>query len=158
MCNLTFRGRELQESALSTPESSYVSPVPTVSLDAPVSIYLSVSRSFLPRRASAGESATSLCNCFCRRRYSCDVRDRNIGRLKCTRLFPFALAAGGPLLAETKSPAPLNERFSLNRRNCVFQREDERVLAHTRAREIYLYLLAETASYEQLSTMSTVRS
>jgi len=34
-----FEG-ELQESALSTPESSYVPPVPTVFLDAPVSICL----------------------------------------------------------------------------------------------------------------------
>lgn len=41
-----FEG-ELQESALSTPESSYVPPVPTVFLDAPVSIYLSCTLFFL---------------------------------------------------------------------------------------------------------------
>lgn len=43
-----FEG-ELQESALSTPESSYVSPVPTVFLDALVSIYLSCTLSSLLR-------------------------------------------------------------------------------------------------------------
>jgi len=52
-----FEG-ELQESALSTPESSYVPPVLTVSLDAspslrhPLSPSLSISRSF-PRSSRA---------------------------------------------------------------------------------------------------------
>ena len=75
-----FEG-ELQESALSTPESSYVPSVPTVFLDGPVSIYLSCTLFFL-FFSHLRESPTSLCNCFCRWKYSRDAWDRNIGGLK----------------------------------------------------------------------------
>lgn len=80
LCNLTFWGGELQESALSTPESSYVPPIPTVSLDTPVSIYLSCT--LFSHLASTRESATSLCNCLCRWKCSHGTWDCNIVWLK----------------------------------------------------------------------------